>query len=525
MAVTPLRSPEAAARWLRAWVRGTLRTDSRRVQAGDAFIAWPGYGTDGRAHVAQALAAGATTCLVEQEGIEPFAFDDARIASLPRLKLAAGAVADAYFDQPSAALDVVAVTGTNGKTSTAWWVAQSLTRLGRRCGLMGTLGVGEPPAEGQAASLAFNGLTTPDPVLAHASLAQFVQREFKACALEASSVGLEEGRLAGVRVAVAVFTNFTQDHLDYHGTMARYWQAKRKLFAWPGLRAAVINVDDAAGVELAQSLEGQAIQLGTCSVQANAGATWTARGVRYEDGGLAFEVHEAGEPAAVSVRTRLIGDYNVSNVLGVIGSLRALGVSLADACAGMPSLTPVPGRMQSVGQVDEPQVVVDYAHTPDALDKALRALRPLAQQRGGQLVCVFGCGGDRDPGKRAPMSATAEALADRLVLTSDNPRSESPTAILATMQGGLKQVERATCIVDRRAAIEHALGTASALDVVLVAGKGHEDYQEVQGVKHPFSDVLVVEQALAARRQRGMTSGGGASGASGSTVVARGVAA
>ena len=250
MALTRLRSPEAAARWLSSWVQGTLRTDSRLVQAGDAFIAWPGYANDGRRFVKAALDAGATTCLVEAEAIEAFGFDDARVAALPRLKAATGAIAHAFFDHPGRRLDIVAATGTNGKTSTAWWTAQALTALGRRCGVIGTLGIGEP------GSVQATGLTTPDPVTLHATLRQFADRGFAACALEASSIGLVEHRLDAAPIDVALFTNFTRDHLDYHRSMATYWAAKRQLFDWPGLRAAVLNIDDAQGAALAAEFGG-----------------------------------------------------------------------------------------------------------------------------------------------------------------------------------------------------------------------------------------------------------------------------
>ncbi len=501
MAVTPLRSTDAAARWLREWVRGSLRTDSRAVGAGDGFIAWPGHANDGRRYVQAALDAGATTCLVEQEGIEAFGFDDARIASLPHMKATTGLIADAYYGEPSKSLDVVAVTGTNGKTSSAWWVAQALTLLGRRCGVVGTLGIGTPPVGDQPGDIAFTGLTTPDPVLLHAALRRFADQGFAACAMEASSIGIDEQRLAGVRVAVALFTNFTQDHLDYHGSMEAYWSAKRKLFAWTGLRAAVINVDDAAGAQLAPEIKAK----GLCevwSVGLRGDARLCARNLRYEDGGLAFDLEEAGAET-LTVRSLLIGEYNVSNLLGVIGVLRALGISLRDAAACAVSLSPVPGRMQRIGGGEgEPLAVVDYAHTPDALDKVLAALRPLAKARGGHLICVFGCGGDRDPGKRPLMGAAAARGADAVLITSDNPRSESPAKILADIAAGISA--GVPMIEDRRMAIQKVLREADPRDVVLVAGKGHEDYQDIAGVKHPFSDVVVAVEALAQRRAAGV---------------------
>ncbi|HET9977064.1 MAG TPA: UDP-N-acetylmuramoyl-L-alanyl-D-glutamate--2,6-diaminopimelate ligase [Burkholderiaceae bacterium] len=500
MAVTALKSPEAAARWLRSWVTGTVTTDSRKVAPGDAFIAWPGQATDGRRYVQAALDAGATTCIVERDGIEAFGFDDARIASLPGLKAAAGVVADAFFDHPSAALDMLAVTGTNGKSSTAWWTAQALTLLGRRAGVIGTLGIGEPPSRARAAQIDFTGLTTPDPVRLHGELARFVRDGFAACAIEASSIGIEEQRLAGLAIRVAVLTNFTRDHLDYHGTMEAYWSAKRKLFAWPGLRAAVINVDDAQGAALADELARTPLDLWTVSVGGSA-ARLVARDLGYGDGGLSFAVHEGDISAPV--RSSLIGDYNVHNLLGVIATLRALGLSLVDSAGCVPQLTAVPGRMQRVGNgLGAPQIVVDYAHTPDALQKVLDALRPLARARGGQLVCLFGCGGNRDASKRPLMGAIASRAADRVVVTSDNPRGESPRAILDQITAGITDFVRTDVIEDRRTAIARAVAEASPRDVIVLAGKGHEDYQEIAGVRHPFSDVAEATQALMQRGVR-----------------------
>jgi UDP-N-acetylmuramyl-tripeptide synthetase len=416
MAVTALKSPEAAARWLRAWVTGTLVTDSRKVQPGDAFIAWPGQAVDGRRFVPAALAAGATTCIVEQEGIEAHGFNDARIASLPGLKAEAGVIADAFFEHPSASLDLLAVTGTNGKSSTAWWCAQALTLLGRRTGVVGTLGIGEPPlggVSGRESTIEYTGLTTPDPVKLHSELQRFVTEGFAACAIEASSIGIEEQRLAGLRITVAMFTNFTRDHLDYHGSMDAYWVAKRKLFSWPGLKAAVLNIDDKRGAELAREFS-QVLApnpLDVWTVSAEREARLVARDIGYSDGGLCFTLHEGANSAPV--KSTLIGDYNAHNLLGVLAALRALGVSLSDAAAIVPQLTAVPGRMQRVGDgAGAPQIVVDYAHTPDALEKVLGALKPLAAARGGQLVCVFGCGGDRDATKRPLMGEIAAKGAD-----------------------------------------------------------------------------------------------------------------
>ncbi|HEY1393520.1 MAG TPA: UDP-N-acetylmuramoyl-L-alanyl-D-glutamate--2,6-diaminopimelate ligase [Methylibium sp.] len=491
--LTRLKSPQAAARWLREWAsKGTLRTDSRQVQPGDAFIAWPGYATDGRKYVPAALAAGAATCVVEAEGVEAFGFDDARIAALPGLKHATGPLAAHYFGDPTQELDVVAVTGTNGKTSSSWWVAQALNALGRGAGVVGTLGVGVPP------QVRSTGLTTPDPVTLQAAFRDFVDRGYEAASIEASSIGIVEGRLTGTRIAAALFTNFTRDHLDYHGTMEAYWAAKAELFAWPGLKAAVVNVDDEQGAKLAVDLAAES-KLDVWTYSLSRPARLQASRLGYRDGGLSFVLREGEQE--VQVRTTLIGDYNASNLLAVLGGLRALDIPLADAAGICPLLTPVPGRMQRVGgTAGLPVAVVDYAHTPDALDKALQAVRSLARQGGGQLWCVFGCGGNRDATKRPLMGGIAARAADRVVITSDNPRDEEPAQILAQIQSGVARGDGVEVIEDRRVAIIRTLQQAAPGDVVLIAGKGHEDYQEVRGVKLPFSDVQVAEEVLSARR-------------------------
>ena len=490
--LTPLHTPQAAAQWLGARVTGTLHSDSRAVRPGDGFVAWPGATQDGRQFVQAALTAGAAACLVEGNAVDAWGLDDARVATLPGLKAAAGAVANVFFGQPGSRLDIVASTGTNGKTSTAWWTAQALTRLGRRCGVMGTLGTGEP-GEGRTHA---TGLTTPDALAVHAALRDFADRGFAACALEASSIGLAEHRLAAVAIDVALFTNFTRDHLDFHGSMAAYWAAKRALFSWPGLRAAVVNIDDEQGAALAEELRGGTVDLWTVSLQGPARLRGTA--LRYESSGLVFDAVEGEQHAPVV--TTLVGDYNASNLLVVIAGLRALGVSLADAAAAAAQATPVPGRLQRVEGAGL-EVVVDYAHTPDALDKVLQALRPLATARGGRLWCVFGCGGNRDASKRPLMGAVAARGADRVVLTSDNPRGEAPELILAQIVVGISGHDEALVIADRRAAIGHAVAAAADGDVVLLAGKGHEDYQEVAGVRRPFSDLVEARHALARRAE------------------------
>ena len=522
-------SPDQAAAWLRQQVRGQLHTDSRRVRAGDGFIAWPGGVTDARRFVPAVLDQGAAACLVESQHLDSFDWSSAsneRVASYDGLKAACGPIAAAYHEQPSQRLSVLAVTGTNGKTSTAWWIAHALQALGQRCALVGTLGVGEPH------DLQTTGMTTPDPVLFQNHLRQWADDGVQACALEASSIGLAEHRLDGTHIQVAVFTNFTQDHLDYHGNMDAYWQAKASLFEWPGLQAAVINLDDPQGATLANALrERGKVSVWTFSTQAAAASEHHLQALRIAHGqdalwhGLQFEVQETPSTAATgmasnaSLRTRVIGHYNVSNLLAVMAVLRALGHSLSDAACVCQNLPAVPGRMQAVDMqaVDmdgdtthpHPCVVVDYAHTPDAVAQALQALRPIARHRGGALVCVLGCGGDRDAHKRPLMAAAAQRHADRVVLTSDNPRSEDPAHILAQMQAGLQremQTGHAAAVqidIDRASAIAQTIAQAHAGDVVLIAGKGHEDYQDIQGVRHPFSDAAHARAALQQWRAHG----------------------
>ena len=480
-----------------------------------------------------------------------------RLATLSDLKRQAGEVADAFLGHPSRALDVVAVTGTNGKTSTTWWVAQALGALGRGCGVVGTLGVRGPDAS--LRDLDATGLTTPDAVALQTAFRRFVDAGLSACAIEASSIGIVEHRLAGTSLAVAAFTNLTQDHLDYHGTMAAYGAAKRALFDMPGLRAAVLNVDDPHGRTWAAELQDrggpQALAVWCVSARepvesdqpgapepgkAEAGAATSprlwARQVRHTAEGLELVLCESESKSATvgstsgttdngpdggthgaalschTVRTTLIGGFNVENLLVVAGCLRALGIPLAEVARALATLTPVPGRLQRVaavaamGEGPQPAVVVDYAHTPDALDKALQALTPLAQARGGQLWCVFGCGGDRDATKRPLMGQAAVRGAAHVVVTSDNPRSEDPARILAQVLAGARQSQGAAvtrslqAIEDRRAAIAHAVRQAAPEDVVLIAGKGHEQTQEIAGVKHPFCDVTEATAALQARR-------------------------
>jgi UDP-N-acetylmuramyl-tripeptide synthetase len=502
-----LATVEQASVWLHERVgTGALHTDSRCVKPGDAFIAWPGAATDGRQYVMSALLSGASACLVEASDVASYGFEDARIAQFEGLKAASGLIAAAYFEQPSEALDVIAVTGTNGKTSTAWWLAQSLNMLRKSehaalysCGLIGTLGIGTP---GEMTS---TGLTTPDPVMLQAELARLRNAGATACAMEASSIGLAEHRMAGTQIRIAIFTNFTQDHLDYHGNMEAYWLAKCALFDFAGLQTAVINLDDPKSDELVAYCKQRGLNVISMS-QLRTDATLCGSAPEHQMSGMAFAVKEGADKQRVSCP--VVGDFNAANMLGVIGALCALGVSLKDACAALSSCTAVPGRMELVGLAEQPLMVVDYAHTPDALVKALAALRAIAQARGGKLWCVFGCGGDRDASKRVLMAQAAESGADQIIVTSDNPRHEAPETIAAQVMAGFAHPRTGSykphLELDRAQAIQLAAQQAAAEDVILIAGKGHEDYQDIAGIKYPFSDR---EQAFSAlkRRTRGDT--------------------
>lgn len=499
-----------AVRWLRSMGVRRLVVDSRQVRQGDAFVAWPGAAHDARAYAHQALAQGACACLAAAEGAEAFGFDDERIALMLDLKRHLGPLCSAFNGHPSHDVQMVAVTGTNGKTSTTWWLAQAIGLLGARSALVGTLGIGEPPVGARAGQWTPTGLTTPDPATLHGALAALRDDGVRRCTIEASSIGIAEQRLGGLDIRVAVFTNFTQDHLDYHGSMAAYWAAKRELFNWPTLRAAVVNVDDPQGALLVKELRARRPDLDLWPVSLADGARQAkAAGVRLSAAavcatarGMSFELVEA-DGQALQVDVPFFGAYNVSNLLGVVAALRALGHGLTDILDVLPALSAVPGRMESFGGSGEPLALVDYAHTPDALEKALLALRPIVQARGGHLCCVFGCGGDRDRSKRPLMGSVAARLADFVVLTSDNPRSEHPERIVSDIRSGIATGEKVQQQVDRRLAINDALSRAGVHDVVLVAGKGHEDYQEIQGVRHPCRDSDLVREALAQRPAAG----------------------
>ncbi|MBP6637386.1 MAG: UDP-N-acetylmuramoyl-L-alanyl-D-glutamate--2,6-diaminopimelate ligase [Sulfuritalea sp.] len=465
-----------------------LTADSRRVQPGDVFVAFPGAHADGRDFIAQAVQRGAAAVIAEAGTKARVGAGDAPIIEVARLSSLCGEIAHLVYGRPSEKLWLAGVTGTNGKTSVSQWIAQAMDALGQRCAVVGTLG------NGFVHALAESPNTTPDAITLHAALAGFVERGAKACAMEVSSIGLDQGRVNGAAFDVAVFTNLTRDHLEYHGSMEAYAEAKARLFEMPGLDAAVLNLDDAFGRELARRFRGCLPTLGY-TLGAEAGETdeiLRAENLRMSAAGIEFELRGA------TIAAPVVGRFNASNLLAVIAALLSRGEALDAIAAALRSLRPPPGRMQALGGHGQPLVVVDYAHTPDALEKALTVLRETATARGGKLVCVFGCGGERDPGKRPQMGAVAEALADSVLVTSDNPRGEDPQAIIDGIVSGMKN--RPSVQVERARAVADAIAAADARDVVLLAGKGHEPYQEVAGVRHVYSDLDAAQSAFAGPR-------------------------
>jgi len=483
-----------------------LTQDSHAVRAGDAFVALAGAKHHGIEFAPQAVEHGAATILAEPPVPENLAAPAARpsgplrrslrhpasavrfpipVIRIDDLRLRLGEIAARFFGDPSAALTVVGVTGTSGKTSIVQLLAQAFAQLGKRAATIGTLGAG------LHGSLHAGERTTPDVIRVHGLMAEFRDAGATNVAMEVSSHALDQHRVDGIHFDVAVFTNLTRDHLDYHGTMEAYGLAKAKLFAWPNLSAAVINVDDAFGRELAGRIPGDT-RLVRCGID-TADADVQATDVHTHSDGIDF--HLVTPWGEAGVHSSLLGRFNVANLLAVVGVLGALDVPFAQIRDALEALRPINGRMNRLGGGASPLVVVDYSHKPDALEQVLAALRAHCD---GTLICVFGCGGERDAGKRPIMGAIAERMADAVIVTDDNPRGEDGDAIVAQIVAGMHAPERATVERDRARAIGIAIAQARAGDVVLIAGKGHETYQEVGGVKHPFDDLQVARATLEA---------------------------
>lgn len=531
-----------------------LVTDSRAIQPGDTFVACPGERVDGRQFISQAIERGANAVIYEKLLVKPPAIRlNEKITpakplvmsghtpesqhfvwnaawQVPNLGVAdlrhkVGWLADTVYGAPSEKLWMVGITGTNGKTSTCHWVAQALSDNTSKCALIGTLG------NGFSDKLQVSANTTPDAVSVHGLLAEYLRDGAQAVAMEVSSHALAQGRVNGVRFDVALLTNLSRDHLDYHGDMESYAASKRKLFDWDKLKYAVLNLDDRFGAELAEQLQNETVEVIAYGMSDAAVQLAERLGIRMVYGHL---IEMSGQGLRIGVHTSwggeqlssaLIGRFNAANLLGALAVLLVSGIGLGDAVRSLSKVQAVAGRMQRISTAEQPTVVVDYAHTPDALEKVLLALRETSSgseasngvsvsgadnstgegTAGGypeaspsplrRLICVFGCGGDRDRGKRAMMGLVAERFSDHCIVTSDNPRSENPQLIIAEIVGGMTASNH-EIIVDRTTAIERAIAMARQRDTVLVAGKGHEDYQEINGVKHPFSDVTVAHRAL-----------------------------
>ncbi|MCX7195034.1 MAG: UDP-N-acetylmuramoyl-L-alanyl-D-glutamate--2,6-diaminopimelate ligase, partial [Proteobacteria bacterium] len=418
------------------------------------------------------------------------------------------------YGSPSQKLWVVGITGTNGKTSCCHWIAQSFCALGKKTALIGTLGNGFQSALQPTLN------TTPDAIRLHELLANYLAHGAQAVAMEVSSHALEQERVNGVQFDVALFTNLSRDHLDYHGDMHSYAAAKRRLFDWQQLKYIVLNLDDAFGAELAEQLQDKGVEVVGYGLNDDALALAERLGLRMVYGGalhmdvhgLSLQIHSSW--GGGELHNTLIGRFNAANLLGVMAVLLVSGVTFDNALHELSNVSAVPGRMQTFGDGgDRPTVVVDYAHTPDALEKVLQAVHEVLGREpvgtcGGKLICVFGCGGDRDRGKRPMMGAIAAKLADVSIITSDNPRSEAPLDIIAAIVSGITSGKRKTngtyqIIEDRASAITQAVLSAHAADIILIAGKGHESYQEIRGVKFPFSDAEVAQRALSAWRDGG----------------------
>lgn len=486
--------------WLRLYVQpgAELFTDTRLLKMGDVFVAYAVEGADNRPFINIAIECGAAAVLYQPEQFDRRV--EASIAlAVTELDKLVGEIASSWYGNPSDTMLMVGVTGTNGKTSCSHWVADALTSLGKPCAIIGTLG------NGMLGQLVHTGFTTPNAPQLQRDLAQLRISGAQAVAMEISSHALHQGRVNGTALDIAIFTNLTQDHLDYHGTFEAYEAAKACLFAYPGLRYAVINCDDEAGRRFIAMTRGRvytiAYSIGQHISASTVNAWLIASNVCATAMGTTFHLStsEWGD-ADVSIMT--LGSFNVSNQLGVLGALLAADVPFTVALSALAKLQPINGRMQQLGgriEYDEPLVVIDYAHTPDALEKTLEALRPIAAARGGKLICMFGCGGDRDIDKRPLMGIIAERLADNVVITSDNPRSENPLTIINQIILGMRVTAQVCCIEDRARAILQTIYSASRESVIVLAGKGHEMTQEIMGKKHIFSDQDYARFALAVR--------------------------
>jgi len=460
-----------------------IQKDSRLIKKGDLFLAVPGDATDGRSFMDTAVANGAAIVLYESDWNESLIESSVPMIKVEKLSARIGEIASRFFEKPSEKMKLIAVTGTNGKSSCSHFIAKSLTVLGRNCGVVGTLGYGFPH------DLKPFGLTTPDAIQMQRFLFDIYRQDAQAVAVEASSHGLVQGRLQGTEVKIAVLTNLTRDHLDYHHDLDQYKSGKRILFEMPSVELAVLNKDDPFGLELEKFLSDKMNKI-SYSLEDRSADVFCEN----------IHLHEKGMSSQVTtpwgcgvLKSSLYGRFNLSNLLAVLCVLGAEGFNLNDMLATLAGVKNIKGRMDRIDQSDSATVVIDFAHTPDALDKALLAVR---EHCTGKLWCVFGCGGDRDRGKRPQMGSIADRLSDYIVLTDDNPREEDSQIIIEEIMAGIEEADNVHVDTDRTKAIKYAISKADADDVVLIAGKGHEDYQEIAGGRIPFSDYEQVEIAL-----------------------------
>ncbi len=473
-----------------------ISLDSRNIQSGWLFLSLATDDLLRLKHLQQALTQGAVVVLFESS--QGLTEDEVAIlakAEVPAYKInnlsdKTGEIAARFYGHPSLALTVIAVTGTNGKTSVSQFIAQALESLGQSCGVIGTLGIG------QLDNLQSTGMTTPDSVSLQAVLANFCSQSIKYVVIEASSHALDQGRLNSVTIDVAVLTNLSRDHLDYHQSMAKYAAAKKQLFDFDSIKTAVVNSADEFGQALiAGFLKRSDISMLTYSSRSEGVDTFSASNIKSFGEGLNFTL--SSEDKLANIQSSLIGRFNVDNILAAAACLSAVGISFDNIINAVQQCQAVDGRMQTYSASQQAQIVIDFAHTPDALINVLQSLRSHTPPN-GYLWCVFGCGGDRDSGKRPQMGRNAELYADKVVLTDDNPRSEQSIAIIGDILSGFEKPEKVHVQLDRWLAITHAITAATAEDVILVAGKGHEQYQEIAGIKHPFNDAQVVTEVLQA---------------------------
>jgi UDP-N-acetylmuramoyl-L-alanyl-D-glutamate--2,6-diaminopimelate ligase len=462
-----------------------ITDDSRKVEPGDLFIAVPGINSDGRDYIQTVAEKSAGLVLCEPPA--PDVFVDIPVVEFRDLKSNIGRIASRYFGDPSSQMLVVAITGTNGKTSCSHFISEALSTLGQKCGTVGTMGYGT------VGHLTDAGLTTPDAINLQKYLAALQEDSCKAVSIEASSHGLEQHRLNGTTIDVAVFTNITRDHLDYHNSFDEYKRSKQALFQWPELKTAIVNIDDEFGLELCSVISKKVEVLTTSTLIGIADVT--SSDVHLDNSGMEFKlISPWGEG---TVKSPLMGRFNISNMLSTTALLGSQGFPFPEIVKTLSGLGVVRGRMDVIREEGCPTILIDYAHTPDALDKALQAAREHCE---GELWCVFGCGGDRDKGKRRQMGEIASRVADHTMITDDNPRSESSSVITGEILKGAAVKKDVQVVTDRRSAILKVLGEASNKDTVLIAGKGHEEYQEINGKKYSFSDYKVVEDFVSQMR-------------------------